>query len=329
MSLLLLGRGGHVPPAPQPRAPLVFSTCGSCPSPTSYDKTLPAPIPASRDYLIANAWGIPIPGLPFLPGIGSSEHPERFLSYLFPLYPRDKQEQWFDENQRRGYRHVIFSWPNARAQAGQTLAQFRADCQRAKDRGFYVHVMLWSKDFDPHDMSLERWGAYVNPIFDALNGVVDEYGVWEYDSGNLSDNTAIAVHRYLGQHAHAQGASFWCHFFPGHGFWWEGHSEADWYRELGPDVDGLDLQTDPRSDIGDTQARIVDHLRNVSPSGHKVRAFEPGTPTLMFSGDHPNEDEADAFAFLTVCTRGTGIVWGCAAGLRMPSGKPPLPGSQE
>jgi hypothetical protein len=323
--LLQLFEDGPAPaPTPLRRSPLVFPACGSCPTPTSYDKDItkiwPAGVPRTRDYLRANCWGIPIAGLPWVPGITSSKHPERFLSYIFANYPTWAQNQWLDATLARGYTHVVFSWPNARAQAGQTLAQFRADCQRAKDRGFYVHVKLWSKDFDPHDLSFAGWQMFVNPIFDGLAGVVDEYSPWEYDAGNLSDDTAVAVHRYLGQRAHAQGASFWCHFFPGHGFWWEGHSESDWWTALGSDVDGLDLQTDPASDVGDTQARTVDHLRDTPH--HKVRMFEPGTPTRMFDGDHPNEDEADAFGYLTTCVVGAAPTWGYGAGSRLPNGDP-------
>lgn len=325
MSLLHLLDDGPVSAPSARRAPLVLPTCGSCPSPFSYDQDLTkiwanGQPPRSRDYLRANSWGIPIPGLPLVPGITSSKHPERFLSYIFPSYPTWAQEQWFTANQQRGYTHVVFSWPNARAQAGQSLAQFRADCQRAKSRGFYVQVKLWSKDFDAHDLSFASWRAFAQPIFDALAGVVDEYAPWEYDSGNVSTDDAVSIHKWCGQQAHAQGASFWCHFFPGHGFWWEGHSEAEWFAALGGDVDGLDLQTDPASDIGDTQARTVDHLRNTAPSGHKVRLFEPGTPTRMFDGDHPNEDEADAFGFLTVCTVGAAPVWGFGAGGRQRNG---------
>ena len=82
---------GHTPPRPipVPRSPLVFPTCGSCPAPDSFDKTLPWAPPVSRDYLRGNFWGIPVyvggVPLPFVPGITSSKHPERFLSYLFGL----------------------------------------------------------------------------------------------------------------------------------------------------------------------------------------------------------------------------------------------------
>lgn len=296
----------------------MLPTCGSCPSPTSYDKDLSkiwpgGKPPRSRDYLRTNCWGIPIPNLPWIPGVTSSKHPERFLSYCFAYYPTWAQEQWFDAVAKRGYTHVVFSWPDAR-NAGQSLAQFRADCQRAKDRGFFVTVMIGSKDFDPHDMPFAAWQAFADPIFNALAGVVDEYSVWEYDLWNVSTDDAIAIHRYLGQRAHAQGASFWCHFSPGRGFWWEAHSEAEWYLALGTDCDGLNLQTTPGDDIGNTQARIVDHLRDTP--NHKLRAFEPGTPSLMFDGDHPNEDEADAFGHLTLCTVGAAPVWGGGAGFR-------------
>jgi hypothetical protein len=314
-----------IPPKPQPiqRSPLVFPKCGSCPSPDSYDKVLPWTPPQTRNYLRANCWGIPVyvngVPLPLVPGITSSKHPERFLSYLFPLYPTAYQEQWFYENQIRAYTHGYFSWPNARTQAGQAISQFVADCKRLKAALPYLHVKLGAKGMDPQDQTLAQWRTNLDPLMDALTGIADEYSFWEYDAFNLDGQAAVDIHHYFGQRAHAQGASFWCHFNAGKGFWGMG-SEQAWYQELKGDVDGLDLQTDPASDIGDTQARIVDHLRDVAPSGLKVRAFEPGTPTLMFDGDHPNEDEADAFGYLVCCTKGAMPVWGTGAGLRMPDG---------
>ncbi len=314
--------GGNSSAPPIKRSPLIFPTCGSCPTPTSFDQDFaaiwPNGAPKDRDYLRANCWGIPIAGLPFVPG-GSSEHPERFLSYFFPLYPTVFQEQWFTENQRRGYTHVVFSWPDARSRAGQSLTQFRADCQRARAAGFKVHVKLWSKDFDPANMTFDQFATFAEPMFSALAGVVDEYSPWEYDSNNLAGQTALDIHHFLGASAHTQGASFWCHFYPGHGFW-GGSGETDWYQQLGADVDGLDLQTDQAWDIGLTQAHIVDHLRDVGLAGKKVRIFEPGTPSLMFSGDHPNEDEGDAFGYLTCCTKGDSKPWGFGAGARLADG---------
>lgn len=317
-------------PTPVRRSPLVLPSCGSCPNPTSYDKDLSAiwpggKPPAVRDYLRANCWGIPIPGLPWIPGVTSNKTPitqSRFLSYVFDCYPTWAQDQWINENLLRGYTHAVMSWPDSRASAGKSLAQFAASCARIKESGLYVHVKLWSKDFDPRDMDFATWKVYADPIFAGLNGIADEFSCWEYDSGNRSDQTAIDVHQYLGEMAHSQAASFWCHFFSNRGYWWEGHEEAEWYEVLKGHVDGLDLQIDPAYDIGENQARTVDHLRDVAPSGCKVRAFEPGTPTLMFDNDHPDEGEADAFGLLTLCTKGAAPVWGGGAGHRQITGWP-------
>lgn len=310
-----------VRPAPITRAPLVFPVCGSCPEPDSYDQMLPWTPPQARDYLRANSWGIPIPGLPFLPGIGSREHPERFLSYLFPLYPTPCQEQWFVENHRRGYTHVVFSWPNARVQAGQNIAQFKADCQRAKAAGFSVHAKVGSKDMDPRDQTLEQWQLALEPLMDLCAGTVDEYSFWEYDAFNVDGQTAIDIHKYFGAKAHAQGASFWCHFLPEHAFWCPQGDEF-WWRALGADVDGLDYQAKSEWDIGELQARSVDILNLFARTGHKLRQFEPGTPSLMFAGDHPTEDEADAIGYLACCTKANSQVWGYGNGARKPDGQP-------
>lgn len=310
-------------PAPQPRSPLVLPRCTSCPSPFSYDQDLskmwPSGVPQDRDYLRANCWGIPIPGLPWVPGITSSKHPERFLSYIFASYPRWAQDEWLLQNQLRGYRTGVHSWPNARVQAGQTLAQFAADCSRIKSALGYVHVKLWSKDFDPHNMTLAEWQAFALPIFAALDGIADEYSPWEYDSFNTAGQIALDVHKWLGQQAHAQGASFWCHFYP-HVPFWDDRGDAFWWNALGRNVDGLDYQGDPSWDIGDLQARSVDILNLFATTGHKLRQFEPGTPTLMFDGDHPTEDEADAFGYLSTCTMARSKPWGFGAGARLLDG---------
>jgi hypothetical protein len=311
------------------RSPLVFPTCSSCPAPNSYDQDFaaiwPTGAPTHRDYLLANCWGIPVSvnGVPLalVPGVTSSKHPERFLSYCFDLYPRAYQDQWFVENQLRGYRTVVFSCPDMLALAGLTLAQFRASCQRAKDAGFFVQVKIWSKNFSPLNMTPAAFFTYVQPMFDALAGVVDEYAFWEYDSGNLDGDPALEIHAGCGDRAHAQGASFWAHFFPAHAHW-DPLGDAHWWSTLGRHIDGLDYQSDSSWDIGDLQARTVDILRLFGSTGHKLRQFEPGTPTLMFDGDHPTEDEADAIGFLSACTKGDSKVWGCGAGLRLPNGDP-------
>lgn len=307
-------------PTPVPRSPLVLPTCGSCPTPTSYDQVLPWTPPQTRDYLRGNFWGIPIAGLPWVPGITSSKHPERFLSYLWGLYPDALQEQWIDEVLTRAYTHALMSWPNWRTQVQRPLAAFVAEIVRMKAAGIpYVKVMLGAKGMDPQDQTLAQWQASLDPVMDACAGVADEYGFWEFDSFNVDGQSAIDIHCYFGQRAHAQGASFWAHFYPAHADW-DPLGRFHFWQALGTDVDGLDYQGDPSWDIGELQARSVDILNQFAADGHKLRQFEPGTPTLMFDGDHPTEDEADAFGFLSVCTKAAAFPWGFGAGGRQRNG---------
>ena len=68
----------HDRPRPVTQAPLRPMPPGS------YDRVLPWDPPKTRDFLRADAWGVTIPGLPFVAGVpgsgGSSEHPERLLT---------------------------------------------------------------------------------------------------------------------------------------------------------------------------------------------------------------------------------------------------------
>lgn len=310
-------------PDPQPRSPLVLPPCASCPTPTSYDKDLGliwtnARPPRERDFLRADAWGVEVAGLPFVPG-GSSEHPERVLTYFFDLYPAAWQQSILDAHWVRGYTHFVLSWPDSRERAGRSLSQFVATCQRVKAYGFYVHVKLGSKDFDPRDQTLAQWQAALDPVLDALFAAqaIDEASFWEYDSFNTDGQPAIDVHKYFGRRCHEHGVSFWCHFLPEHGFWCpEGY--AFWWNALGADVDGLDYQADSGWDVGELQSRLVDNLKRLG-TAHKLRAFEL-TASRQFSGDHPTEDEANAIGFCALCTRGPQPVYGFNNGARARDG---------
>jgi hypothetical protein len=304
-------------PVAIPRSPLVFPSCGSCPSPTSYDKTLPMAPQSSRDYLRADCWGVTLPGLPFVSG-GSSEHPERVLSWFFDVYPAVWQPQILTAHATRGYTHFYLSWPDSRVRAGATIASFVQTCLRIKQWGFYVHVKLWSKDFDPGGQNLAQFQASLDPLLDALfaANAVDEGSFWEYDANNTTQD-AVAVHQYFGNRFHAGGASFWCHFLPEHGFWGTGNY-SDWWTALVGAVDGLDYQGNPAYDIGQQQARLVDFL-NERGGQAKLRAFEL-YGAAQFSGDHPTEDEANALGYLTICTKANTPTWGCGAGFRAPDG---------
>lgn len=309
--------------------------------PGSYARELPWTPPVSRDFLRANAWGITIPGAPFVPG-GSSRHPERILSWFLDRFPPDVQKRWLDQNAMNGYTHVIQSAPDSLGPldngpasppgAGQSLAQFVATCQRIKQTVPYVTVFLGSKYFQPRDMNVAQWSAFLDPIMNALiaANAVDEFVPgWEWDLWNVPGPTTVQVFKHIGQKAHAAGKSCWIHFSSEKTSWFaDGDSRGrfGFYDDLGTDVDGLMYQTIPTWSIADTQARIVDTLHQFGDQGnrHKFRFYEDQA-ALMFDGDTPTESDADLRGYLACCTmdnvRHTDAkVWGYGNGARRPDG---------
>ena len=314
---------GLTPPPFPPLPPM--PVCHSCPRPDSYDQDLPWTPPVSRDFLRADAWGVPVDGLPFVPG-GSSEHPERLLTAFLYKYDRALWPACFAEHKRRGYTHWVLWWPNARAE-DVSLADFVAMCKVIQAAGFYTQVGLNSKDFDARDQSASQWQAQLGPVFAALGAAraADEYAVWEWDAHNIPGQPTLDAFRYCGQQAHAQGASFWAHFLPEHTSWFKDkdpRGRFGFWADLGADVDGLQYQGDPSWDIGQLQAKIVDTLIQFAHQGnqHKLRAFEL-TALTQFTHDHPTEEEACLTGYLACCTRGPATVWGFGNGARRPSGE--------
>lgn len=310
------------------------------PFPTgSFDHDLPSEPPHTRDFMRADTWGVEVPGLPFVPR-GSSEHPERLLTYFDYKYSRDFLSRGLDEHARRGYTHWVRSWPDARSDGGQSIERFIEDCLFIKTKIQFVHVKLASKDFDPRDQTPDQWAERVDAVMDALVAAkaVDEFGVWEWDAFNVPGKPTIETWKHIGQKAHASGCSFWAHFLPEHTSWFapgEPRGRFGFWSDLGSDVDGLDYQShivklqpmtspsDPQWDVPMLQARLVDTLTQFGKEqlGHKLRAFEL-TAMQQFTQDHPTEDEANLISFLACCTRGLVPVFGYGNGARRPGGEP-------
>jgi hypothetical protein len=327
---------------PVPPVPATVQRAALPPFPSGpFVKDLPWDPPKSRDFLRANAWGITIPGAPFVPG-GSSEHPERILSWFLDRFPPDIQQKWLALNGQYGYTHVIQSAadsmgplaaaPNCPPGAGQTLDQFVATCKMIKDAGLFVIVFLGSKCFQPRDMNLAQWIAYADPIMDALlaANVVDEFVPgWEWDLFNVPGKTTTDVFKHIGQKAHAAGKSCWIHFSPEKTSWFadgDNRGRFGFYDDLGTDVDGLMYQTIPTWSISDTQARIVDTLHQFGQQGNRQKfRFYEDQAALMFSRDKPDETDADMRGFLACCTidnvnHTDAKVWGYGNGARRPDG---------
>lgn len=309
--------------APLPALPI----CPSCPSPYSYDQEWPWPngAPHDRDFIRADAWGVDVPGLPFVTG-GSSEHPERLLTGFLYKYDRDLWPQIFKVYAAHGYTHWVLWIDALEAEDALTLDDFVAMCREIKRHGFYVQVGLNSKVYEPRDQTFEQWKARLEPLLDRLiaEKVIDEGAVWEWDSYNEPGQTTIDTFKWIGQKLHAAGVSFWIHFLPEHTSWFadgDPRGRYGFYADLGDDVDGLQYQSDPGWDIGELQARLVDTLIQFARQGnhHKLRLFET-TASTQFTHDKPTEAEANLYNYLGLSTKGPAPLWGSGNGVRLPSG---------
>lgn len=323
-------------PALVARAPL-----GPFPDSGSFVRTLPWDPPQTRDYLRANAWGITLPGIPWVGG-ASDRHPERLLSWFLDRYDRGVQQRWLDQNAMNGYTHVILSaadsmapidsGPNAPPGAAQSINQLIDTCGFIKQTVPYVTMFLGSKYFQPAHMNVQQWLDFAFPIMEPLirAKVVDEFiPGWEWNLWNTPGPITIEVFKSIGQFAHDSGCSCWMHFSSEYTSWYadgEPRQRFGFYDDIYPDIDGIMYQGVSNWDVEMVQARIVDTLWQFGTGGNrfKFRFFED-VASLMFDHDRPNEDDADLRGYLACCTidnvrHSDAKVWGYGNGGRLPDG---------
>lgn len=311
--------------------------------PGTYEHVLPWVPPRTRDFLRANAWGVTMPGFPWVPG-ASSRHPERILSWFLDRYSPAQQVQILDAHRARGLTHFILSAPDSLGPAdngparppgaAQSLESFVALCGVVKSRMPYCTVFLGSKDFQPANMTAAQWTAYALPIMDVLMsaGVVDEFVPgWEWDLWNVPGAPTLDALRAIGDHAHSGGCSCWLHFSPEKTSWFadrEPRGRFGFYDDLGASIDGLMYQTVPGWSMPTTQARIVDTLAQFGRQGnrHRFRFYED-VASQMFDGDHPDEADGNMRGYLACCTNDNvahtdATVWGYGNGGEQPDGSP-------
>lgn len=302
--------------------------------PGAYDQVLPWTPPTTRDFMRANAWAVTIPGLPFLPGLTSSVHPERCLTWFLRYWSPAWQDRILATHAGDSYTHLWQSAPALGAVDPVDLASSIAACRRAKQVLPYVTLLLSSKVSQPRDQSVAQWKAYLDPLLDAYLSadVVDEFVPgWEWDLFNVPGPITVEVCKYVGQKVHAAGKSCWLHFSSEKTSWFapdDSRGRYGFWADLGADVDGLLYQTIPSWSIGDVQARLVDTLIQFANQGlgHKLRLGEDQA-AYQFDGnpigaEHPNEDDGDLRGYLACCTAGPARVWGYAGGGRRRDGSP-------
>lgn len=320
-------------------APLERPVCHSCNGPYSYNQDLlavfPDGIPNHPYFMNANFYGVPVPGLPFVPG-ASSENPEWCLTPFLFKYPVEFWQSIFDEHLKRGHNRFPLWWPSARDEGGMSEDDFAKMCKKVQQAGIPTQIGLNSSNFDPQDMTLDEWKARLQPLYDALGAInaADEYRVWEWDEHNNPVLSADIL-KWMGQQAHAQQSpllgtrcGFFYHGSPGN-VWWGDTNRDDWWRELGEDVDGVDYQCDPTWDIGEMQSRAVDTLSHFDAAGnvHLFRAAETTAMREFYNRPPITEEESCAIGFMLLCTVcGNAKIMGVGDGGRGMDGRPLIAG---
>lgn len=329
MSLLVLSGRRSKRPAAQPRPPLP-----PCPN-GSYDRVLPGALPPGPRALRADLWGVVVPNLPPVPR-GSSEHPERLLTWFLYKYARPLQDAGLTAHAVRSYTHFYLSWPDARDDGGLSIPQFVDLCRYVRSWDFWIGVFLTAKprsrgndiDGDPADLQAADRIAQTRPILEALLNadVVDELvPAWEMDAFNIPGGPTLDYARYVGETVHAAGKTCYLHFTTEKTSWFangDPRGRFGFWEDLRGAVDGLNYQGDARWGIQEYQARAVDSLKQTAQQPWwDFRDFEQDA-SLEFAGDHPNEDDTNLRGFLICCTTGPARVWGFGNGARMPDGSP-------
>lgn len=340
MSLLVLDSGTRTVPM-IPRAPLPPWPPGN------YVRVLPWDPPKTRDYYRGDAWSVTIPGMPWVPG-ASSNFPERVLSWFVDRYTSDWQHKYLNVYAGYGYTHLALSAadslagtheggpPHGPPGAGQTLQQLIATCRLVKSYGLYVHMLLGSKVFWPHDMDPDQYTARSFPILDALLDAdcIDEVCPgWEWNLWNVPGPWTIETFQRHGERAHSAGRSCWSHYGPHTTSWFADGDERGrfgFYDDLGSSMDGINYQADSSWDPDMLQARIVDSLWEFGQRERegkfvpKFRLWED-VAILQFDNPHPDENEGNQRGFIGCCTvdnvrGGPAKVYGYGNGGRRPDG---------
>lgn len=181
--------------------------------------------PAPR-YWRGNMCGVRVPGLP--PVQGGADDPSLVLSWFIDRYESSDRARIRDAWAKRGYTHVLVSWPDSRA-VGHTPEQFGAMCRELIDAGFYPCPFLYSKDYDPRDFAGIK--ANIEPVLPFIVGLVPLMCVgWELSIA-LTPTTVQQLIDWLCPLFTPAGTRCYVHFQEGYSsFQQPGHVFADFWN---------------------------------------------------------------------------------------------------
>ena len=343
-SLLFLSRGTGTPPKPTPvnQGPLPPFNMGGNPVTTLPPNQRALPGPYDPKFWRGNAWTCEVPGLPVIPGVTSSNFPERCLTWYLghPLWA-DWVEKILVAQAEQGNTHVTLGLAEALAPldaspipgCGLTLDQFVALCTRVA-QWFDVHIQLGSKDFDPANQTWDGyWKDRLTGPLQALTAAraVQHVSFWEVNAWNQPGDVLQAIMQGVSDLTKSAGVLQWFHGSPGV-TWWGVGGDVDnrftWWDTQKGILTGLLYQINCWDwDNGERQARIQDTTT-------RDANFIDGTFTFVawevdaaqqFDNLHPTPAEGAADAYLLLCTPGGCPVNG-ASGVWLPDGTPTLQG---
>jgi hypothetical protein len=338
--LTTAGRGtSRVPrPVPKNQGPLPAFDLSGDPFTTLPGNLRALPSGWDKQFWRGNAWSVTIPGLPWVPG-ASSVHPERALSWFLDRWTPEWQTKILTGHAERGYTHFSLSWPDSRAY-GQSLDQFIATCRLVQSWGFYVHVFLGSKDFDPwNETWVGWWGQTLAPVLQALldAGCVDIITPgWEWNIWNVPGDVTFDIYHNLAAMATPRGVDVWTHFAIEYTSWFaDGGNRFDWWRSMRGILTGILYQGNPyvNSDgslvwsMGERQARAADtQNQDTFADGTFKFVYWEADGAQQFDNDHPTEAEAAMHGYLMLCSPGGCPISGFGNGCWLPDGTPTLQG---
>lgn len=332
MTIPVFSGSGHARPKPVRQAPLPpLDTTGN-PNTTIPANQWPIPQPLTGPLWLENAWSMTIPGLPWLPGLTSSVHPERCLTWFLghPLWA-----SWVDAILtaacQKGYNTFTLSWPDCRP--FQSLQQFVATAVYVKSWGFRVHIKWWSKDYDPLNATWDQFGPIITPVLEALMAAraMDFCSPWEWNAGNVPGDQGNAILQGVSNLVMPAGVKPCVHFSPEVTSWQtDGTSRFDWWAIMAPSLPGgLLYQAQPPSiwNMGTRQARFLDTTGSTQfqgPGGAFPVPFIAweGDGVEQFDGDQPDELTSAMHGLLDLMTPGVVPVAGCGDGVWLQDGTP-------
>jgi hypothetical protein len=337
------GPTGPPRPTPQPRAPLPpfdegtwESVDGGAPAFHPVYTELPAPPAPFGDarWWRGDAWGVTVPGLPYVAGGAQGAAQSRVLTYFLDRYGREWEDRILDAHLVRGYTHFSLS-PQDSFAHGLSLADYVAMATRVRRAGFHVHHLLRSK-------------YYTAPTFDPADARPTIEALLEADALQILTPgwecnfwSPTMVRQMIDHDAAVVGTRclVMLHFYAHYISWQENHeTPTDFWKANVGKVDGVLYQCDPVWSAGMASARINDALVRLSPGGlWGLGDSGRGHPidvvgweliaTLQFNNGHTtpdgrlaDEDMGNLRGYELLCTPGPMSVYGFGNGARMPDG---------